>query len=727
MKALCIGNGSAFSGLLVNELHNHGSDIFWLSEQKPVAISAMKRDFVHYPFSPADPNIIHIFRSIQPDLIVFWGAQAAPNKGQTQNQFSLTMLAELLHVLQLMDDCQVRRLVFFSDEEVFGDGAIGALTEESPCWPKTERGISLFNAERLLAVHALKPQRTVLVLRLSSVYGPQTAMRGRPDFALTCLAKAQAGITVKASAYMQFTPTYVLDAVKAASLLIGDDQAASGIYHISSGETVSQLAFLEGLLGSERAGQIQTVERTASLCLSGEKVHALYGFVPQVDIGRALQTTRQWAEANRFAYAKPAQAEMPEERAPRRKQVIRSFLATLKSIFESLALLAAAVAATRASAGSAILSQVNYLLVYVVMTASMSGMQAGAAAALLAFVARILFALGNTTLFDIMLDPSTYIHLAVLLLAGFFVGHRRDRLMERTRSAQAEQQQLQRQYDELMNIHEANVEIKNALENRLINYGDSFASIYAILSQLDVLEPQAIMQSAVGVIQRVLHATDVAIYAINSGHRFLRLETASSPAAHTLGKTITLEQYPALRDVVEDGAVYMNTALEAGYPQMMGLVTIDDQPAYALMLWGIAFSSLNVANRDLLAVTGRLIASSMRRARQYVKETANNRYVEGTFILQPAAFQRALSLLGDPQEQEGSAHCLLRVNPASYKGCTPEEISGRLTNLVRDADLLGLLEDGTLVILLKNTAIEEASVPMGRMRESGIETEVMLA
>ena len=725
MRVLCIGNGSAFASAFAGFLHNEGADIFWLCPKKPDVPSSFSRHLTHFPFDAGDPNIVHVFRSVAPEVVVFWGAQAGPYEGMPHDQALRTMLSDLAHIVDLTDACLIPKLLFFSGEEVFGDGQMGQLTEESPCWPNTPRGEYLLHAERMLMTRAQGQRQTLLVARLSGVFGPQSVPEKTQDFALTALARAKQGEHVQASPDDFFTPTFLTDAVEGAYALVRNERAQSGVYHVSSGQPVSHFEFLQALLSPVTSEPVRVTERVASVCLSGEKLRILTGFVPRYDLEKGRRITREWAEKTNYAYARAAAKPAAEGGGARVKRGAERLYQAAKTLLENLLLLAIAALATYLCAQSAQLSRVDWFLLYVTAIAVMRGMQTATASALLAGTVWVLFALRAQSLFDIMLNSGTYVQLISLLAVALFVGQVCDRLRDRATSAEVEMQQRQKQYDDLLAIHEANVEIKSILETRLLNYGDSFATIYSVIAKLDNLEPQKVMQATLDVVQRVLHAGDVAIYMLNDGLRYARLEVATSPAARELGKTLTIADYPALLDALLSQEVYMNSKLMARYPQMMATVVLEDKPRYLLLLWGIAFENLSLSNRNLLAVVARLVASAVGRAHQYAQAVARDRYIKDTYIMIETAFEQTLATCEENRRQHDGDYVLLRIHPDSCRDWTLEDVSGRITPLIRDMDVLSKREDGTLVILLRNTSVAEAAVPMRRLAGKGIETEVI--
>ena len=93
--------------------------------------------------------------------------------GDTLDIF-LQNMAMVTNVCSLLQECPVRRFVYFSSAEVYGEGVHNAnITEETPVLPSSYYGIAKYSSEGLFRkVFERQENSSLLILRPTLVYGP---------------------------------------------------------------------------------------------------------------------------------------------------------------------------------------------------------------------------------------------------------------------------------------------------------------------------------------------------------------------------------------------------------------------------------------------------------------------------------------------------------------------------------------------------------------------------
>ena len=124
-----------------------------------------------------------VARLMQNSDVVFHLAAQSNVMGAVQdvNYSSSTNIVGTATVLQAARDAGVRRLVFTSSREVYGDPSHLPVPETAPLCPKNPYGMSKVAGEMCCAMSTGSPLETV-ILRLANVYGPRDHDRVIPLF-----------------------------------------------------------------------------------------------------------------------------------------------------------------------------------------------------------------------------------------------------------------------------------------------------------------------------------------------------------------------------------------------------------------------------------------------------------------------------------------------------------------------------------------------------------------
>jgi len=86
--------------------------------------------------------------------------------------------------------------------------------------------------------------------------------------------------------------------------------------------------------------------------------------------------------------------------------------------------------------------------------------------------------------------------------------------------------------------------------------------------------------------------------------------------------------------------VYINKTMDDSYPLMACAVYAEDKMQTILMLWGIPWERMNLAEANRLTVIGYLIQNAVVRAGHYLDALRERRYVEDSDILGNEAFKQ---------------------------------------------------------------------------------------
>jgi nucleoside-diphosphate-sugar epimerase len=723
MKIVFVGGSSALAGSLLDYLNREGHELFWISPKKPSQTLSFDAKCTHFTFKADDTGIEYILTSVAAEAVIYLGAFDDSFDFSDGGDGGQRMMCELSSLLLVCERCRVSKFLFLSSDEVFGDGAPGLLTETDEQAPLTTRAEFLAGAEKMLGVFMHNRQMLVLVARLGSYFGPQSSLRGEPDYILSmCLSARETG-RISASPNVIRRPVFFEDATRGIQIILESSELTDGIYQVAGGTEISDLDVARIVASIIPDTTVVENDRSASLCLSNVKTAGVGFYLPLSIITEPIAQTVRWSD--RYSTAQNLElAEIPEpEKVKKPKNVVRRLWDILRPYLENLLLFALAVYLTFRLQDSQQFGTIDYLMVYVVVVGAILGKFQSAIGALLATAVHLSIETDGRSLFAITLQYGQFFYTGVLFVLGMLAGYVRDQFVIERQEHQDDLDTQTQEYKELLVINDANMTIKNALEQRLLGYGDSFAKIVSIISELDLMEPQRVLHAAVDVIRRLMNSEDVAIYLVAANGYFARLSASSSVKARDMGKSVRLGNFPELNAAMVAGETFVNRSMTEGYPLMAAPIMVESKVAYIIMLFGMDFEHLSPYSINLLSVVARLISSSADRAYRYNFALRAEQYLPETDILRADAFKQMVEALQEGADLGISDYSILRVDSDVVRKSDLRDLSGRLTRILRDSDSVGMDEAGNVLLLLTNTTNDDASFVIQRLATANIPTE----
>ncbi len=167
--------------------------------------------------------------------------------------------------------------------------------------------------------------------------------------------------------------------------------------------------------------------------------------------------------------------------------------------------------------------------------------------------------------------------------------------------------------------------------------------------------------------------------------------------------------------------VYINRDMADKMPMMASAVYSEDDMQLILMLWGIPWERMTLGEANRLTIVGYLIQNAVVRANRYLEALHNQRYVEGTNVLDEEAFTHLARAYSDAKSKGLTEYILLEI----LAGTEDYESVGRsLGQAIRQSDYLGILRGGRLYVLLANTDKESAGGVIERFENLGYECRI---
>lgn len=713
-RILIVGMYNPLTRTLIERFSREGLEVFTLTgaprnERKP------RKVFEQYEFAYTSVSVPEVLASVKPEYVVFSGAYDGNFTWNSPRRDMVDYLSGLLNILTSCMEAGVQRFLYLSSEEVFGEGYVSDIPDDTRPSPASEKALAIYQGEKLcLNLIENLPMR-MLVLRLDHVYGLPGA-KGEIDerIAELCLAGVERR-WVEIQTRHAFSGLFADDAAEAVFRILSAASPKQDIYHFSSGRETDEGEIAE-LVRQSLAGEAEVVEKPLGperrLVLSNQafceefrvSIHHQYEeTVPR--ICEAIQKRQKKFSARKRRFGKGS-------------RLLRAAIPLL----ENLLVFVLAIVLAGASADSQFFQKLDFYLLYVLLFAGLYGKKHAILSAFLSSAGYILQRAAAMSGPAVLIDYNTYIWIAQLFIVGMVVGYIRDRVQSVNSEKQEQEEYLENQVQDILKVNQSNMRLKNVMEQRLISYDGSLGQLYEITEQLDHVAVGEVLFYAADIVSRVMDTRDVAIYRVDrSGYG--RLMAAISGTAKSLGKSIRIdkEDYRPLMECFAENRVYINKDMRQGLPMMASALQGDGRIRFVIMLWGLGFESMTLHQADILTVLSYMIYHAADRSEQYWQALEDQRSVPGTHILNEESFRELVDGSRNANEKGLTEFTVLKI---PRKGRPLTEWDERLRGKVRETDYAGVSEDGNLCILLTNSTRADARFVVERMERAEIEVQI---
>ncbi len=718
MNVLLIGGPGKLMNALIGKLRKEGHRIFLLTG------SHFKQDgyesvFETYSFPYNSDCMNEIFESVRPDVTVYLGAFDSNFAWLDAHRDLVRFHAGLCNLLSAYSTGEYGRFLYLSSSDVWSGDFSSDLTENTKANATSGKGMALAQGEDLCESYRIGRQLDVVILRLDHLY-TMPDRRGEVDgiCANLCLSALLDG-RMRVNSGHRFSMIYLPDAVAYIYKMIETKQHRYPVYNLGSGEELSELT-LAHLILQKREIQIEEVnDYTAREVVSPARFTEEFGmriFHPAAEVApRMMAHMIEHREA--FLY-------LETEREPfwsRVRQRMGWLMRLLVPFIESAVCFVPFLYLSHLAEGSRYFQSLDLLLLYVLLFAIIHGQQAAIFSGVLALAGKIILQMASRTGLEVLMDYGTYIWAAQLFILGLVVGYLRDTMRSMKEEEEQQEEWLNYRLKDMTDINHSNVRVKDALETQIINQNDSIGEIYNITSRLERYLPEEVLFYAAEVIATLMNSKDVAIYSVSNAD-FARLASSTSRQARSFGHSIRYREMHELSTALQERRVYINRTMDEAYPAMANAIYEKEQMELIVMVWGIPWEQMTLAQANILTVTSYLIQNAVLHADRYMAALQDRRYADGQHVMETESFTTLVHAFYTAMERELTECCLLCVDvePAQYR--TAGEI---LSRKLRTSDYLGTLSDGKLYALLANTDRQDAQIVIRRFRECGYESTLV--
>ena len=703
---------------VIDKLNKSKHRVFLLTGRRDRKFS-YKHVFERYDYPYEDESIKDIFESVKPDMVIFMGAYDTNFDWHRERQESVRYTASLMNILSTYSMVGKGRFVYFSSHEVYGGSHYNNIQEQEAAQPRGFKAMAVAQGEEICENYRKTQGIETLVLRFDHLYG--VPRKGQEESNLCfqmCLEALKTG-KVSASDRRSFSMLYLNDAVELAYKVMMEEQPALYCYHISSMEEINEVNLAEAVIKA-MGGGIRLVNNSVGdryrLVLDGKAYQEEYDQRIFVHYEEGAEQVARYMKRHADSFI--SAEDTGGSRAARIWHGIKVGFKRVFPFVENLICFVPFFILNSKAAGSEYFNRLDFFLLYVLLFAIVYGQQQAIFSSLLAVVGYFLQQMYGRTGFEVLLDYNIYIWMAQLFIIGMVVGYMRDQLQFIRDENEVEVRYLSRKVDDIADINDSNVRMKQSFETQLVNQRDSLGKIYEITSSLEAYASEEVLFYAAKVLGELMDSRDVAVYTVANGD-YARLFSFTSKEAKKLGNSIKYTDMEDLYNDLKEHRVFINRKMDEKLPLMASAVYTEDQMELILMVWGIPWQRMTLSEANRLTIVGALIQNAVVHANRYLDALTNQRYLEQTRIMSPDAFgQLVHAFFG--AKANGLTECALLEIGAADRVQAAEALGKNM----RQTDYMGVLDDGGFYILLSNTDEKNAEGVIERFRSAGYECEL---
>ncbi|CAN7581298.1 GDP-mannose 4,6-dehydratase [Paenibacillus sp. LjRoot153] len=718
MKVLITGGYGFIGSFVAERFYKEGYEVYIIDNMS--AGNKQYVDFKHkgYVLSVEDRKCEEIFRSNRFDTVVHLAAQVSVKTSVEDPRLdSKSNVLGLSNMLSLSQKYNVHKFIFASSAAVYGNNEEIPLPETAVCDPISPYGINKWIGETYCSKWKELYGLETLCFRFSNVYGPRQGSVGEGGVISIFMERAISGteLVVYGDGGQQRDFIYVEDVADA--IYRSSYSSLSGVYNLSTNtensinELISALQGLHGTVALKHLDQRQGDIYCSKL--DNRRIANDLDWVPKYSFQQGLAKTYDWF-IQTHKLKEQLQVKTKQQSSPSRLgKVIRMLLPYAENAL-AFGFTAWISLLLRDNLSDFIDIKIIYIILLGILYGNRQSMLAvGMSTALYIFDQ---LSMGRELL-SLFYEPDFFFHIAIYLFIGLVVGYAVERKNTMFESKKQELLTMSEKHEFLTEVYKETRQVKEELQQQIMNNGDSFGKIYSVIKELESLEPEKIFTSTVSVVESVMKSQTVTIYTVNKYGSYLRLLARSSGTQFDASKSMKVEEFPYIQKLLHEKKLFVNKDLNGGIPLLAAPVYNHGKVVAVISVYTMKFDHFTLYHQNLFKIMVDLISSSLSRALSYVEATAIQRYMDGTPVLKPEVFADILASKQMANAKHGVEYVLLTpIESFEVSDITPQKIS----KFLRETDYLGMSMDGKLLVLLSNSSHQEAAFVLNRFEQNDI-------
>lgn len=370
-----------------------------------------------------------------------------------------------------------------------------------------------------------------------------------------------------------------------------------------------------------------------------------------------------------------------------------------------------------------IFSIVDFRMVYIVIMATVHGLNFGLAASGLSSISWLFAKVSSgTNLMTIFYEPTNWLPFVFFCLVGTLCGYIKLKKDDIIRYVTEQNKLLEDKLIFTREIYEDTYREKRDLKKQIIGSKDSFGKIFDITRKLDTIEHHLLYLRIMETFEEVLENKTITVYSINKQSSFGRLEVASRDIIDNVSRSISTDTYAPVIEALNNGEIWRNIELKPEYPMYAAGVYRGKELVMLIFLWHSGLDQRSLYYVNLFRILRDLVQMSLLRAYDYNQAVYEHQYIENTNIMNKEAFIKSVKNFEALAEKKVSSFVLLEFETA---GRSIEEMNSLLLSKVRANDILGEADGGNVRLLLSGAVEKDLPFILPRFETLGLNITVI--
>lgn len=728
IKALILGDYDALSLNLINRLKKENNQVFVITGNQKKSVKAPPGVFQEYAFSFESDSIAYILSAVKPDVVIYKGVFEALDFINDNSVQMKSVVAGLTNVISKCKMMDVKRFIYLSTTKIFDENISEIIKIESEPKCKLDGQKTTFVGEKILQSYIDSKEMDIVIARLGEVYGVHKTHYLSTKFIASMIKEGLETEIITVDEEVYHNLIYLDDAVDYLYRLTQLQEIARSIHHILP---MGTKGFNEKEIGIKLAKLINDDEGMSVKVVSKYEANSSYNHIYEASLDNQLNVYEKYdldkGLTNFYRVIKKRISKIHEENKEKKTLIdlfkILFFKSSVTALLENIVFFIIIQLFIIFTKDFAFHDSLDIYLIYVIIIAIIYGHIQAIFAVAFSIIGKIYIVIVSTSPYFVFKGYDIYLWIVQIFAVGVLIGYLKEKYRRQFMDYMEERAYLITELDIIKDINESNVRIISEYENRLLNYNNSFARIYELMSRFDVIEPERVIFKAINVISDVMKTKDVSIYSYKNETQYCRMMAASSVKAKSFGKTIKLSDYQIIYNKLLLGEMYVNSEMDEDLPILIGGTYNDSCLDSIIMIWTLPFESFNLYEKNNFGVLCTLIGKTITRAHEYMENINESFNLTSEQILTYDAFSKILQIYSFGEQENVVEYTILKI--LNNQKLEQDEVIRILKQQVRDTDYIGMNKENKLYVLLTNTNLKESNYVVNRLIERHVDIEIV--
>lgn len=375
------------------------------------------------------------------------------------------------------------------------------------------------------------------------------------------------------------------------------------------------------------------------------------------------------------------------------------------------------------------LNQPDFSYVYIMIMGLLYGKIQAALAVFLSSVFIIFRYLNyGADIVGIFYSVEPLIYVATYMFLGTAVGYVTDSQNKQLAEYVRQLGDFKRRFNFLYNNYLETVSLKDTFYKQVLNNSNSLGRVAHVIRQLESVRQDQLYVAACDIVCEFLGVDNAALYTIGRNGYYLRMRVHKGAVCANMAQSVKIESHPYLMNVVQDHHFFINKELQQDVPDMAAPILYGDKTIAVIQIYAVPFEKFTVQSEIILKVVSLLIGSAIRKAVMFEELLYDKMHLPDTRIMRSEYFFERLA----EAERQEALHAsdfrraeLVAVNGVAVFELVQQnrykELWNKLDYLIREEDIVGLAENGSMEILFFDLPEEFVASVTDRLKKEGVE------